>query len=199
MYRKKKNVLKMAIQEYIIVSILFIIGILAGTIFIGNRTSDQKEEICNYVNGYIEQAKGANVGVDSIGEIKNNIGLAIIMWFAGTTIIGIPIVLGIIIWRGFCIGYTLSGLTLVLGIQKSINFTVIALLLQNIILIPAIFTLGVSSIKLYKTIMKDRRKENIKIQMVKHTLCSICMLIAVIASAIIKTQISARLLLQFIT
>lgn len=63
--------------------------------------------------------------------------------------------------------------------------------MQNLIFIPAILTLGVSSIKLYKSIMKDRRKENIKIEIVRHTIISTIMLVMFMLSAIIETQISA--------
>ena len=131
-------------------------------------------------------------------DVKNNIALVLVLWFAGTTIIGIPIVLGTILFRGFCLGYTIASCVYVLGRMKALLFIGITVLLQNIIFIPAIMILGVSSIKLYKSIVKDRRKENIKISIVKHTILSAIILIALIISSIIKIEISYRLIVSLI-
>ena len=122
----------------------------------------------------------------------------LLLWFAGTTIIGIPIVLGVIMFRGFCLGYTIASCVYVLGKIKAIMFISITILLQNIIFIPAIMILGVSSKKLYKSIVKDRRRENIKLSIIKHSLISMVILIALIISSIIKIEISYRMILNLI-
>ena len=130
-------------------------------------------------------------------DIKNNIFLVFILWFAGTTIVGIPIVFGIIIARGFCLGYTISACVITLGKIKGLIFVLLTIFLQNLILIPALLFLGVSSIKLYKSIVKDRRKENIKVSILKHSIVSIFILIILIISSLIKIGISYRLILLF--
>ena len=186
-------------KSYLIVIGIFIIGILFGVIFINQL--ENKEEITNYINTYIDETKTLENG-DFIGELKNdikqNIGLVILLWFAGTTIIGIPIVLGIILFRGFCLGYTISTCVYVLGRVKGLLFILITMLMQNIIYIPVLIILGVSSIKLYKSIIKDKRKENIKISILKHTLTSIILAIALIIASLIKIEISYRLIINLI-
>ena len=127
-------------------------------------------------------------------SIKSNIFLAIIVWFAGTTIIGMPVVLGIILYRGFCLGYTISAITYTLGIGKGILFCILTIFLQNIFFIPALLTMGVSSIKLYKSIINDRRKENIKVEIIRHTVISLIMLLLLILSSFIENEISVSLL-----
>ena len=186
-------------KSYLIVIGIFIIGILFGVIFINQL--ENKEEITNYINTYIDETKTLENG-DFIGELKNdikqNIGLVILLWFAGTTIIGIPIVLGIILFRGFCLGYTISTCVYVLGRVKGLLFILITMLMQNIIYIPVLIILGVSSIKLYKSIIKDKRKENIKISILKHTLTSIILAFALIIASLIKIEISYRLIIHLI-
>ena len=139
---------------------------------------------------------------DYIGElqkdIKNNITLVLLLWFAGTTIIGLPIVLGIILFRGFCLGYTIASCVYVLGKMKGIIFIIITVFLQNIIFIPALMVLGVSSIKLYTSIVKDRRRENIKLSILKHSIISFIIMIILILSSIIKIEISYRLIVNLI-
>ena len=121
-----------------------------------------------------------------------------LLWFAGTTIIGIPIVLGIILVRGFCLGYTISACVFTLGKIKGILFILTTIFLQNIIFIPALMILGVSSIKLYQSIIKDRRKENIKLSILKHIIISIGIMLTLIISSIIKVEISYRLIVHLV-
>ena len=54
--------------------------------------------------------------------------------------------------------------------------------------------LAVSGIKLYKSIMKDKRKENIKIEIIRHTVVSIIGLIFLVLATIIEVYISSSLL-----
>ena len=212
--RKKKseilNIIKEEIisnyKSYILVIILFSVGLFLGVLFI-NQTENQ-ENVIKYINTYIDEIKISESNstiVQLKTDIKNNIFLVFILWFAGTTIVGIPIVFGIIIARGFCLGYTISACVITLGKIKGLIFVLLTIFLQNLILIPALLFLGVSSIKLYKSIVKDRRKENIKVSILKHSIVSIFILIILIISSVgnmiisslIKIEISYRLILLF--
>jgi len=205
--RKKKNEIFMAIKDdiltnvksYFIVIIIFTVGIFLGVLFI-NQTQD-KTEIEKYINTYVDETKilqNGNYMAELQKDVKNNVILVLLLWFAGTTIIGIPIVLGIIIIRGFCLGYTIASCVFVLGKLKGIIFVLITIFLQNIIFIPALMILGVSSIKLYKSIVKDRRKENIKLSILKHSIVSFIIMLALIISSIIKIEVSYRLIVNLI-
>ena len=204
--RKKKseilNIIKEEIisnyKSYILVIILFSVGLFLGVLFI-NQTENQ-ENVIKYINTYIDEIKmlkSNNTIVQLKSDIKSNIFLVFILWFAGTTIVGIPIVFGIIIARGFCLGYTISACVITLGKTKGLIFVLLTIFLQNLILIPALIFLGVSSIKLYKSIVKDRRKENIKISILKHSIVSTFILIILIISSLIKIEISYRLISLF--
>ena len=188
------------IKEYVIVSLCFLIGIFMGVMFINNTDETKQQEITGYVSNYIEKVKEKDiVTVENLQDnMKENIILVLALWFLGTTIIGIPIVFGIIAFRGFCIGYTISACTLTLGLTKGIMFIAISIILQNLILIPSILALGVSGIKLYESIMKDKRKENIKIEVIRHTIFSLLMFAAIATSSVIQIHISGRMLKYFI-
>lgn len=205
--RKRKNEIFKIIKEdisnniksYFIILIIFVAGISLGVMFI-NQLQD-KTQVEQYINTYIDETKTLENGDyfrELQNDIKNNIILVFLLWFAGTTIIGIPIVFGLILFRGFCLGYTIASCVYVLGRMKALIFIAITILLQNIIFIPAIMILGVSSIKLYKSIIKDRRKENIKLSIVKHSIISAMILMALVISSIIKVEISYRLIVNLI-
>jgi len=194
----KENVLNNA-KSYFIVAIIFVVGIFLGVMFINHL--EDKSEIENYINTYVDETKlieNGNYFQELKNDIKENIILVFLLWFAGTTIIGITIVFGVILFRGFCLGYTIASCVYVLGRIKAISFIGITVLLQNIIFIPALMILGVSSIKLYKSIIKERRKENIKPAIAKHTILSLIILVALMISSIIKIGISYKLILELI-
>ena len=149
--RKKKseilNIIKEEIinnyRSYILVIILFSVGLFLGVLFI-NQTENQ-ENVIKYINTYIDEIKISESNstiVQLKTDIKNNIFLVFILWFAGTTIVGIPIVFGIIIARGFCLGYTISACVITLGKIKGLIFVLLTIFLQNLILIPALLNWG---------------------------------------------------------
>ncbi len=184
-------------KEYVIVSILFVIGIFLGVFFINNVGQEPKTLITEYLNQFIEKLKTTE-DLNLIELLKTSIGqnimLAIGLWFFGTTIIGIPAVFGIVAYRGFCLVYTIAACISIMGISKGIIFVLILLLLQNLLVIPAILALAVSGIKLYKSIVKDKTKENVKLEMLRHTVFSLIMLIVLIISSVIEIFNSTNIL-----
>lgn len=91
---KIKDTLKQHIlnnkKEYIIVVLLFLVGLFSGVFFVNNIQENQKLEISSYLNNFIEKMKTtenlkyADLLKNSMGQ---NILLAIMIWFFGTTVI----------------------------------------------------------------------------------------------------------------
>lgn len=196
-----KNHVRENLKQYCIVSMLLLIGIILGVVFINQIGDAQKEEIQNYFNQFVTSLK-EGTKIDTMALMKktvwNNLGLAILMWFVGSTVIGIPIVLGIVAYRGFCLGYSISSAIAVWGTGKGTMFFITTMLLQNLIFIPCILALAVSGMKLYQSIMKDKRKENIKTEIVRHTLFSLLILGLLFVAALVETYISSNLLMLYV-
>lgn len=108
--------------------------------------------------------------------------------------IGIPVVFGLVLYRGFCLGYTIAVCINVMGLPQGLWFVLILLLLQNILFVPAVLALAVSGFKLYKSIIKDRNKENVKIEVVRHTIFSFIMLLILVMSSLIEIFFSTSIL-----
>ncbi len=108
------------IKEYAIISIIFIIGIVIGVIFINNTSENQSTEITNYIVSFTQDLKD-NQNIDNFillkDSINKNIILAVFLWFMGCTVIGTSIVYLAICFRGFCLGYTISSVILSLGFR----------------------------------------------------------------------------------
>ena len=184
-------------KEYIIVTLLFIIGIFLGVFFVNNLDDVPKAEVQEYLNNFVEKMKQTDK-LDTVSLLKTsiiqNVLLAFIIWFFGTAVIGIPIVFGIMIYRGFCFGYTISVCVTIMGMSKGLIFVLINLLLPSLLLIPAILATAVSGFKLYKSIIKNSQKENIKLEIVRHTMFSLIMVVVMVVASLVEVFVSTNIL-----
>lgn len=109
------------IKEYSIVMIIFLIGLIFGVIFVNNAGKNQINEITSYINDFVGNLKN-NIEINKAQLLKDtlisNFLLALELWFVGSTVIGLPIVYGMIAYRGFCLGYTISSIIATLGMRK---------------------------------------------------------------------------------
>ena len=185
------------LREYAIASTIFIIGILFGVIFINNLNDTQNNEIGNYISTSIENLKESqdiNQLLFIKETIKENLTFVTLLWLMGSTVIGLLLVYIIVAFKGFCLSYTISAIFHVLNNGKTIAMLVSTMLLKNIIVIPCTIALAVSGMKVYKSIMQDRRKENIKLEILRHTGFSIFILIILILSSLIEVYLSQLIL-----
>ena len=187
------------IKEYTIVSIFFLIGVILGVIVINNSDVESQNNIQGYIQTFINSLKSNEYKIDIQGllqsSIISNVKLALLIWFVGSTVIGMPLIYGIIAFRGYCLGYTIAAIMATLGSRSGITFALASLLLQNLLIIPGIFALSISGIRLYKAIMQDRRKENIKLEIYKHSIFSLGILIILVLAAVVETYASGNLIM----
>ena len=77
-------------KEYIVVTLIFIIGIFLGVMFINNAQETRISEITSYLNNFIEKLKNTE-NLETMKMLKTsifeNIILALTLWFFGTTVI----------------------------------------------------------------------------------------------------------------
>lgn len=135
--RNKKN--------FIIIIILFCVGIGIGIFFVNNSNEVQKNELNEYINNLILKIKDSDniKSFNLLGlSIKENIFSILIIWFLGCTIIGGIFIYIAIIYKGFSIGYTISAIIAVLGIKQGVIISIISLLFQNIFFLPAYFLIA---------------------------------------------------------
>lgn len=199
--KQKKNRISNVILEFIqtnsktclILLIIFFIGVLLGVIFVNNCKETQENQIKSYIQNFVDGIR-ENYQISSTkllwNAIMKNFITALVLWFLGLTLIGVPLIYLFIGYKGYCIGFTAGSIIATLGGAKGTLFIASTMLLQNIIYIPIIIALATSSVKLYKKIMEDRRRENIKTQILKHTIFSVFMLVILILNSFIEAYIS---------
>jgi stage II sporulation protein M len=188
--------IKRNITEYIVMVLILVIGIILGTFYINNTKTEQKQEISEYINWFVEDTySGMEIDFNNLlrTSIFNNLITVIFLWISGLTVIGMPIIYLIIAIKGFCMGYTISAIIGSIGTWDGIKFVISTMLLQNLIIVPCILVLAVSGIKLYKSIIKDKRRENIKIEIFKYTIVATVIALISVLAAIVETYVSSNI------
>lgn len=183
-------------REYLTVTILFFMGLIISIIIFNNSNEEVLTEISTYLNNLFNNIKN-NENIDLLQILKEsliyNLTITLLLWFGASTIIGIPIVYGSIVLKGFSIGYTISSLLSVYGAGNGLLISISFLLLHNIIFVPTMFAICVSGVKLYKSIMKNKQRENIKLEILRHTVFCLIMLLGMVISAFIETYLSTNI------
>lgn len=183
-------------REYLTVTILFFVGLIFSIILFNNSAEETIVEINTYLNNLFNDIKNYE-SVDLLNILRDslihNIIITVLLWFGASTIIGISIVYGTITIKGFSIGYTISSILMVFGLWKGLLISISFLLLHNIIFVPTMFAISVSGVKLYKSIMKNKQRENIKLEILRHTIFCFIMLIGMVISAFVETYISTNI------
>lgn len=142
--------------------ILGLIAIVLGVLFPAIITNDNKELINQSISSFITGIKDGKTNYISgfISSITNNILVFFCIWILGISIIGIPIILFILFFKGFLVGFSFSSILITYGpsgILKAIVYT-----LPNIINALAAFLLcyyAISfSIMIYRSIFKKETR-----------------------------------------
>ena len=156
------NSLRQNWPAYFIVLIIFALGFTAGILGVQKLQVNEAQELSLYLDRFMEQA--ALIDTDPVGSfgsvLYNDLIVIAAVYLLGLTIIGIPIILGLIFTRGFVLGFSIF----FLGWEKNIQGIILscaAILPQNIIFIPALLLGGIASLSF--ALLLGRRFLNSKV------------------------------------
>ena len=188
------------LKEYIIIGIIFVIGVITGVMTINNSNANEKNRIIDYINSIIENVKQEE-DLDNnkifIKKIKSNSLFILLCGVIGSTIIGLPILVFLVGYKGFSLGYTISAIMATTETKNGILFSLCSLLLHNITFIFAIFIISVTGLNFCKCIVNNRDREQIKFEISKYLFFMIVSIMIAILSSFIESYISLSLLKFF--
>ena len=107
--RVSRNI-KENIGVYFIIILFFSIGLAIGGFAIKSLGGADKEELLAYMNSFFKLYSGEKISGLSIflQSAKNNFFSILIIWVLSLTIIGVPIILIVVGFRGFVLGFSIG-------------------------------------------------------------------------------------------
>ncbi|MBP3635152.1 MAG: stage II sporulation protein M [Bacilli bacterium] len=126
MYNNYKKELSKKNNILILISVVFILGIIFGSIYITILETEEKTTILNQVESYFLNNK---IGFeDKIEIFKNtlisNLTYIASMWVLGLSVIGMPIVFIMIFFKSFVLGFSVSSIFAKYGFKGIIGVLV---------------------------------------------------------------------------
>lgn len=188
------------IKVYFILSLILILGIIVGIIFVNNASTVHKEEIRSYLTDFIGQIKESrNINYVQLfqSSLKSNFKFIGILIFISLTIFGTIGIYILIAYKGFCLGYTISSTIAIFGVGKGTLINLSLILLNQIILIPTIFYIALSSIKLFGELINDNRENN-RFEIIRYIIRIAASAVLILIAALIETYINSNIFLMIV-
>lgn len=145
----KKEILSKKII-ILVVFIVFILGLLFGSIYITLLNNSNKKVVLDSVNNYYSSFNKISI-TDKFNIFKSNLSsnliYYIVMWLLGLSIIGLPIIVFMIFMRFFVTGFNISSLFACYKL-KGLKYVLVYLVPSNIILLLLSIFLGIYSVNI---------------------------------------------------
>jgi stage II sporulation protein M len=143
--------------QYIMVIIIFLVGLVMGSYQVSGLDGGVKSQLSGMVDDYLRGGMDGSLSGQEIlvAAFLKQLKATVLLWFLGLTVIGFPLILGFIWFRGFSLGFTVSFL-LHDRAGAGILITIISILPQNIIYIPLFLAWSVMAINFSIYVLKGR-------------------------------------------
>lgn len=177
--------------------ILLLMGLIFGSLAVKTLSPSQVADLGSYIysfyNSFPQELKMANrhsLAVQCI--VDNIIKINGLVWVLGLTIIGAPLILGIIFMRGFVLGFTVGFIIS----EMSFNGIIVAIasvLPHNLLILPALIITSITSLSFAAAAVKTltgSSKGNILNQFIGSTLIILVSCALLAAAALVEMYIT---------
>ena len=142
-----KKILKLKTNKLLFaLLIITILSTITGIILLALQNEENKQLITSYLNEFFIQIKSSNINYTNMifTSLKENLLTNIFIWIIGISIIGIPLIIGILIFKSIIIGFS--------AISIINSYGLIGILLALIYIIPLIINLIITFFLSYYSI-----------------------------------------------
>ncbi|BBB92935.1 MAG TPA: stage II sporulation protein M [Methylomusa anaerophila] len=198
------NLLRKYIAEYIrtnivayfFITLIFVIGVVAGAMAVKTLPEEQKLELVGYLRIFFQglaQQQGLTADSQTLlfTAIINNAKVIILMWLLGFTVVGIPFVLLLVWVRGFVIGFTV-GFLVNEYVLKGLLFAIVSVLPHNFFTVPAILATGVAATTYSLLLVRRRSSSKHNLLYISFSYCIFCfiMMVITVVGSLIEVYVS---------
>ena len=185
---------------YFILALIFALGMFIGWSMPERLDTQNSGALSSYISDILQQIPNAQIdgGLEMARAVYLNGISLLIIWFLGFTVIGSPLVAAIMLYKGFCLGMAVSFLLTANDVQ-GIIMILLAVLPQNILLIPLFMIAGILAIKFSLALLKNEQeiRRHLPKNFFRYSGCFVILFIVVVLSAYIQGYFDPWLLRTF--
>ena len=196
MKEKIQNHLETYGKSYLILFIIFAVGVVLGITLLNNTNEIAKEQVKNYLTNSIENIDRKKISYFVLfkNSFLEKVQFIIFVSLISLSLIGKYGAIALILLKGFSIGYSISRIIFAYGAGKGTLIVLSLILLTEIMFIPTLFYVVITSIQMFNDFILQNydTKARMIIRYVTKILGAI-LVVAVIS--LIETFISVNLFL----
>jgi stage II sporulation protein M len=184
---------------YLFVSVLFLVGVVFGAVIVNTLDVNKKGELLQYLHYFFRGLAQDDIADPSVAfqhSIGDYLKMLALMWILGLSVIGIPIMLVYLFFKGLVTGFTIGFLMNQLS-WKGLWFAIAAVVPINIIVIPVLLVLSVAGIQFSITLVRKRfihTRGPIYPQFVRYSILASILTICLVLVAATEAYISPSLM-----
>lgn len=95
---------------YISLIIVLILSLIFGIFFIKILENNDKNLVMTHINTYFDNIKSNNYKFNLLNNIITNNIILFIIWILGFSVIGLPLIISILFYKGFTLSFTVTSL-----------------------------------------------------------------------------------------
>ncbi len=184
---------------YVFTIVLFAMGITFGAVLVNSLAPGQRQELSGFLQ-YFFSTIHQNGIADPELHFRQAFGFYLktvgIMWIFGLSIIGLPMILLLLFLKGIVVGFTVGFLVNQME-WKGVTFSLLGVLPQNMLVVPALIIVGVGGISFSLRLIKSRfvsRRGEIMPHFMSYTMLVMGMLAVLTLAALFETFVSPVLM-----
>lgn len=175
--------------QYMLILTIFIAAVVIGNYRVQSLEGGVRDHLAGLVDTYLrEGGTGALIGQQLLGgAFLNQARIALAIWFLGLTVIGFPLILAVVFYRGFSVGFTV-GFIINQKAGTGVIVCILSLLPQNLIYIPAVIMMSVIALNFSGSIFRARAADALSWRsFLSYTLVLLFFLLLLLGGAFIES------------
>lgn len=183
--------------QYALLALIFLAGVLLGNYKVPGLDSAVRTHLLSLIDNYLQGEMTGNFQGSSVlvQAFINQARVVGVMWFLGLTVIGLPLIVGLVGLRGFSIGFTL-GFLIREKAGGGIIISLLAVLPQNLVYIPFLIIWGVVSMNFSIQVLRGFNSgfPGLMRRFISYTLLMLLFLLVFLIGAFVEAYLSPWLL-----
>lgn len=145
---------------YVISIICIFAGAILGIYSVKYMGSFEKTDLTSYISNFGSTLNSGALDYKNVfmQTLKNNLSIILGIWFLGLTMVGVPIILILDIFKGFTLGFSTCFMINQMGL-KGLWISLLGILPQNLIYIPIVVIASVLAMEFSLTIFRDKNQK----------------------------------------
>lgn len=185
-------------KSFVFTIVLFIVGVVFGAIVVNALADGQKADLFNYLKGFFALVNDNHLADSAYvtwHSVATNFKLLGLIWILGLSIIGLPLIVVLIFLKGFTIGFTVGFLVDNFA-SKGLAFAIMAVLPQNLILVPSLLIAGVAGIAFSLMLVRSRFTQNMPLyqKFLAYSILFLVLAICLVLASFVEGYISPFLM-----